>query len=80
MIAFQKQPIFLLNGEVIWQASDAPLTKELHVLKDMNWIGIVKIWEYYPATFSLFCSLQASNNTVLTLEALTNRHDPIFPA
>ena len=29
-IALQKQPIFLLNGEVIWQASDTPLTKELH--------------------------------------------------
>ena len=30
-IAFQKQPIFLLNGEVMWQASDSPLsTKELH--------------------------------------------------
>ena len=30
-IALQKQPIFLLNGEVIWQASDSPLSKELHV-------------------------------------------------
>ena len=29
-IAFQKEPIFLLNGEVIWQASDSPLSKELH--------------------------------------------------
>ena len=29
-IALQKQPIFLLNGEVIWQASDSSLTKELH--------------------------------------------------
>ena len=26
----QKEPIFLLNGEVIWQASDSPLSKELH--------------------------------------------------
>ena len=30
MIAFQKEPIFLLNEEVIWQASDSPLSKELH--------------------------------------------------
>ena len=29
-IALQKEPIFLLNGEVIWQASDSPLSKELH--------------------------------------------------
>ena len=25
-----KQPVFLLNGEVIWQVSDSPLSKELH--------------------------------------------------
>ena len=31
-IALQKQPIFLLNGEVIWQASDSSWTKELHGL------------------------------------------------
>ena len=30
MIDLQKQPIFLLNGEVIWQASNSPLSKELH--------------------------------------------------
>ena len=30
-IALQKQPNFLLNGEVIWQASESPLSKELHV-------------------------------------------------
>ena len=30
-ITLQKQLIFLLNGEVIWQASDSPLSKELHV-------------------------------------------------
>ena len=29
-IAFQKQPIFLLNGEVICQASCSTLSKELH--------------------------------------------------
>ena len=29
-IALQKQPIFLLNGEIIWQASDSSLTKEVH--------------------------------------------------
>ena len=29
-IAIQKQPIFLLDGEVNWQASDSPLSKELH--------------------------------------------------
>ena len=34
-----KQPVFLLNGEVIWQVSDSPLSKELHgialtILKD----------------------------------------------
>ena len=28
----QMQPIFLLNGEVIWQASDSSLSKELHGL------------------------------------------------
>ena len=28
-IAFQKQTIFLLNVEVIWQASDSSLAKEL---------------------------------------------------
>ena len=28
----QKEPIFLLNGEVIWQARDSPLSKELHGL------------------------------------------------
>ena len=27
-----KQAIFLLNGDFIWQASDSPLTKELHGL------------------------------------------------
>ena len=26
----RKQPSLLLNGEVIWQASDFPLSKELH--------------------------------------------------
>ena len=31
-IALQKQHIFLLNGEVIWQASDSPFSKEPHVL------------------------------------------------
>ena len=30
--ALEKQPIFLLNGEVIWQASDSPLSKELQDL------------------------------------------------
>ena len=30
MIAFQKQHIFLLNEEVIWQASDSSLSKGLH--------------------------------------------------
>ena len=29
-IASLKQPLFLLNGEVIWQAGDSSLTKELH--------------------------------------------------
>ena len=28
---FIKQPSLLLNGEVIWQASDWSLSKELHV-------------------------------------------------
>ena len=28
----QNAPIFLLNGEVIWQASDSSLSKELHAL------------------------------------------------
>ena len=32
-IALQKQPIFLLNGEVIWQASDSSLSIVLHALK-----------------------------------------------
>ena len=32
-ISSQKQPIFLLNGEAIWQARDSPLSKELHGLK-----------------------------------------------
>ena len=27
---FQKQPSLLLSGEVLWQASDSPLSKELH--------------------------------------------------
>ena len=31
-IASLKQPLFLLNGEVIWQAGDSSLTKELHKL------------------------------------------------
>ena len=31
MNSLQKQPTFLLNGEVIWQASDSPLSKELHI-------------------------------------------------
>ena len=35
-IALQKEPIFLLNGEVIWQASDSPLSKELHGLFHIN--------------------------------------------
>ena len=26
----QNAPIFLLNGEVIWQASDSSLSKDLH--------------------------------------------------
>ena len=30
-IALQKQPIFLMNGEVIWQDSDSPLSKEPYV-------------------------------------------------
>ena len=29
-ISLQNQPIFLLNGEVIWQASDSSLSEELH--------------------------------------------------
>ena len=36
MIAFQKQPIFLLNGEVIWQASNSSLSEELHGSTDLN--------------------------------------------
>ena len=28
---FMKQPSLLLNGKVIWQASDSSLYKELHV-------------------------------------------------
>ena len=33
MNALQKQLIFLLNGEVIWQASgDSPLSKDLHAI------------------------------------------------
>ena len=31
-IALQKQLIYLLNEEVIWQASDSPLSKELYDL------------------------------------------------
>ena len=30
LFCFQKQPSLLLNGEVIWQACDSPLSKELH--------------------------------------------------
>ena len=30
LIYFKKQPSLLLNGEVIWQASDSSLSKELH--------------------------------------------------
>ena len=32
MIAFQKQPIFLLNGEVIWQVCDSSESKDLHAV------------------------------------------------
>ena len=31
-ILFKKQSSLLLNGEVIWQASDSPFSKELHGL------------------------------------------------
>ena len=41
MIALQKQPIFLLNGEVIWQVSDSPLSKELHDFSISNFIIII---------------------------------------
>ena len=32
----QKQPIFLLNGEVIWQATDSSLSKEIHGTSDQT--------------------------------------------
>ena len=35
LIALQKQPIFLLNGEVIWRASDSPLSKELYAMTNI---------------------------------------------
>ena len=40
MIALQKQPIFLLNGEVIWQVSDSPLSKELHGIGNADVITV----------------------------------------
>ena len=36
------QPSFLLNGEVIWQASDSPLSKELQGLTLMMFSGPAK--------------------------------------
>ena len=39
----QTQPIFLLNGEVIWQASDSSLnTKEFHGLYVVVWMGEIE--------------------------------------
>ena len=47
MIALRKQPIFLLNGEVSWQASDSPLSKELHAYNylfrnNKNWVVTIE--------------------------------------
>ena len=44
-IALEKQPIFLLNWEVIWQASDSPLSKELPELNDGTRVDVtIKAW------------------------------------
>ena len=39
----QKQPSFLLNGEVIWQASDYSLAKELYALANPSTMTPVKL-------------------------------------
>ena len=36
LILFKKQANFLLKGEVIWQASDSSLTKDLHSLANIT--------------------------------------------
>ena len=33
-------PFFLLNGEVIWQTNDYPLSKELHAGGNQDWWSI----------------------------------------
>ena len=50
-IALQKQPIFLLNGEVIRQASDSSLSKELHALTVRNDISVTRCFFVLSAVF-----------------------------
>ena len=58
-IAFQKEPIFLLNGEVIWQASDSPLSKELHGLPKSR--NFVKYGHTDGAANSVACFYKKNN-------------------
>ena len=51
LILFEKQPSLLLNGEVIWQARDSFLTKELHALDNTNLRGSITV----RLTSCLFC-------------------------
>ena len=62
-IALQKQPIFLTNVEVIRQANDSPLTKELHDLGVLdNFSDLIVLYNFLMFIFGLF----QTNNTVLT--------------
>ena len=54
MITLQKQPIFLLNGEVIWHASDSPISKELHTITS-NLIYLIchhSLTNYFDVVFN----------------------------
>ena len=56
-IALPQIPIFLLNGKVIWQTSDSPLSKEQHVqnIHELHeLIGKFVIFTNLPVTSSGF--------------------------
>ena len=69
----QNAPIFLLNGEVIWQASDSSLSKELHDLGGT--IKLVLKNGPFLASFSFIFvfSIQLTGNNFLQMTGFEAR-------
>ena len=75
---FQKQHSLLLNGEVIWQASDSSLTKELQFLRQKSFKSIC-LQERKRCSF---CDFESSSSIEMSKHVLLShdyQHQPPPP-